>query len=135
MAPAKKSATTEKPKAAKPNASTAKASMNKASTAKANAKVTTASQPRTRTAKHVAVDDKENVETNSAKDKDNPMEDNDVAEPKMKSKMLEAQPVNEVADTDAKAAINKAPAPQRIATQAANSNQHPGEQRKALDKK
>ena len=49
-------------------------------------KATTAPQPQTQTVKHAVVDNKVNTETNSAKDKDNAMEDDDIAEPKAKSK-------------------------------------------------
>jgi len=117
MAPTKKSATTNKAKAAKLDASTAKASTVKASTAKAkaNPKATTASQPRTRVVKRAVVDNKENMEIDSAKDEDDAMEDDDVAEQKAKSK---AQPASKVGDTDAKAIVNKAPASQCIMTRA-----------------
>jgi hypothetical protein len=129
MAPTKKSATTNKAKAA---ASTAKASTIKA---KADTKATTASQLRTRTVTRAAVDDEEYVETDNAEDEDddNAMEDgDDVAKPKAKSK---AQSASKVRDMDAQAAVNTAPAPQRIATRAVNANQHPGQQHKALDRK
>jgi hypothetical protein len=88
--------------------------------------------------KRAAVDDKEYVETDNDEDEDqdNAMEvDDEMAEPKAKLKKVRTQPVSKVQDTDAKAAINTAPASQHIMTQAANANQHPGQQHKALNKK
>jgi len=121
MAPAKKSAgksSSNKAKAAKPNASAAKASTVKAGTAKANAKVKTASQPQT--ARRAEVDDRENMEIDSAEDEGIDGEgSDDVAEPKAKA---------QTASKDAKGAVNKAPTSNRIATRPTNANQHPGEQ-------
>jgi len=125
--PPKKSATTKVKAAASTTKSTVKASTGKAKT---NAKVTTAS--RTQIVKRAAVDDEEYAETDNDKDEDQDDAtevDDEMAEPKAK-----AQPASKVRDTDAKA-INTAPASQRITTRAANANQHPGQQHKALDKK
>jgi len=130
MAPAKKSAgksSANKAKAVKPNASAAKASTVKAGTAKANAKVKTASQPQTRTARRAEVDDGENMEIDSAEDEGIDGEgSDDVAEPKAK-----AQTASKVA----KGAVIKAPTSNRIATRPTNANQHPGEQLNALVKR
>jgi hypothetical protein len=129
--PPKKPATTK----AKAAASTAK-SMVKASTGKAktNVKATTAS--RTQTVKRAAVDDETDNAEDEEEDQDDAMEvDDEMAEPKAQSKKAKAQPASKVRDTDAKAAINTAPVSQRITTRAANANQHPGQQHKALDKK
>ncbi|KIM79461.1 hypothetical protein PILCRDRAFT_10297 [Piloderma croceum F 1598] len=103
-------------KPAKAAASTAKSTV-KASTGKAkiNVKATTAS--RTRTVKRAALDDETDNAEDEDGDKDDAMEvDDEMAELKVKSKKAKAQPASKVRDTDAKAAINTAPASQRITT-------------------
>ena len=86
--------------------------------------------------KRAALDDETDNAEDEDGDEDDAMEvDDEMAEPKAKSKKAKAQPASKVRDTDAKAAINTAPASQRITTRAANANQHPGHQHKALDKK
>ena len=79
--------------------------------------------------KHAAADNEANTETDSAKDENDATEDDDAAEPKAKPKS-ERSGVHRC-----QGPTNKAPASQRIATRAANANQHPGEKHKALDGK
>jgi len=120
----------------KAKASASKASTIEAGTAKADAKVKTASQPQTPTARHAEVDARENMEIDSTED-DNIDDEggDDIAEPKAKSKKAKTQTASKVRDADAEGTINKAPASQCITTQSANANQHPGEKHKALDGK
>ena len=141
--PPKKS-TANKAKVAKPKASASKASTAKAGTAKAdakvktasaNAKAKTASQPQTPTARYEEVNGGENMEIDSTEDDDIDDEGgDDIAEPKAKLKKAKTQTVSKVSNAD-EGVVNKAPASQRIATRAANANQHPGEKHKALDGK
>jgi len=56
------------------------------------------------------------METESTKDEDDTMEDDDMAEPKEKSKMAKAQLASKVEDIEAKAVINKSTVSQRIVT-------------------
>ena len=65
------------------------------------------------------------METESTKDEDDTMEDDDMAEPKEKSKMAKAQLASKVEDIEAKAVINKSTVSQRIATRSTNTDQHP----------
>jgi hypothetical protein len=79
--------------------------------------------------KHAAARNEANTETDGAKDENNATEDDDAAEPKAKPKS-ERSGVHRC-----QGPTNKAPASQRTATRATNTDQHPKEQYKAPRKK
>ena len=67
--------------------------------------------------KHAAVGDETDNTEDEDQDQDDAMEvDDEMAEPKAQTTKAKAQPVSKVWDTDAKAAINTAPASQHITT-------------------
>jgi hypothetical protein len=79
--------------------------------------------------KHAAAHNKANTETDGAKDENNAREDDDTAELKLKPKS-EQSGVHRC-----QGPTNKAPAFQRTATRATNTDQHPEEQHKVPRKK